>query len=594
MKNIEMSQHPIDLELKLMLDGEFNKSREISDKLQQLGPQGIPDPKGEIGNPEMWTRHTFNRGWFMLQEGNYQEGCQMLESGRFINVYGSQPLKTNAPIYNPNEHDIKGKSIIISLEGGYGDEIIHSRFCKSFKDLGANKVYLAASPEVVSVFERIEGCDGVILRNASHTVAHDYWVPGFSAGWIAGHTFKNFPNKPYLTTKPESVEMWKNIIKSEKIKVGIRWAGNPKFEHQQFRRFPPKFLTEELCKYEEVQIYSLQRDQNIVSLPENVIDLQHLLISWEDTLAAIENLDIVITSCTSIAHAAAALGKETWVLTPILPYHTWTFGAPKSTKSPYYECVTIYRQQKSKSWNETFQKLYKDFEKKYSLKLIEHPSHDKTPKKINLGCGFFKLDGMINVDSSEFVEPDQVVDLNQVPWPYEDDEFQHIVAKDILEHLGNDKNSLVDIIKEMYRVSENGAVWEVQVPHHRCDHAWDDPTHKRPITVGTFDLFNQKKLIEGMEIGRSDSTLSVELGIDIDVCDVKYTYVGHWLNLLREKQITEEQLQFALHTQSNVAEATIMLLQVHKPPRYTVQELKDAIKRRDEKRKAALAITKTE
>jgi hypothetical protein len=585
--------HDIDYELQLMLDGKFTEARAISDKLEKLGPEGIPDTEGKLGNPEMWTRHSFNRGWFMIQDGEYQKGCQLLESGRFIKVYGSPPLNTNAPIYNPTEHDIKGKSIIISLEGGFGDEIIHARFVKSFKDLGASKVYLAASPEIVSVFERIEGCDGVILRNASHTVAHDYWVPGFSAGWVSGNTFKNFPNKPYINAKPESIEMWKSVIKSDKIKVGIRWAGNPKFEHQQFRRFPPHFLTE-LGKYDEVQLYSLQRDQNIIELPENIVDLQHLLISWEDTLAAIQNLDIVITSCTSIAHAAAALGKETWVLTPILPYHTWTFGAPKSTKSPYYECVSLYRQQKAKSWNETFQKLYKDFEKRFNLKHIEHPSHDKEPKKVNLGCGYMKLDGYLNVDSSEFVEPDQVVDLQQLPWPYDNDEFQHIVAKDILEHLGNDKHSLVDIIKEMYRVSENGAVWEVQVPHHRSDHAWDDPTHKRPITPGTFKIFDQKNIVEGMEIGRSDSTLAVELGIDIDVCDVKYTYVGKWMEMLRDKQITEEQLEFALHTQSNVAEATIMLLQVHKPPRYTVQELKDTIKRRNDKRKAVLGLAKPE
>lgn len=580
--------HDIDIELKMMLDGEFKKARQISDKLEKLGPEGIPDTKGELGNPEMWTRHTFNRGWFMLQDGDYQKGCQMLESGRFINVYGSGPLKTNAPIFNPQEHDIKGKSIIISLEGGFGDEIIHARFVKSFKDNGADKVYLAASPELVSVFQRIEGCDGVILRNQSHLVAHDYWVPGFSAGWVSGHTFKDLPGKPYLTAKQESVEMWKQVIKSDKVKVGIRWAGNPKFEHQQFRRFPAKFLTE-LAKYEEVQIYSLQRDQNIIDLPEGIVDLQHFLISWEDTLAAISNLDIVITSCTSIAHAAAALGKETWVITPILPYHTWTFGAPRNNKSPYYESVTLYRQEDPKKWNPTFQKLYKDFEKRFKLAPIEHPSHDKEPKKLNMGCGYMKMEGYLNVDASEHVDPDQVVDLQSVPWPFEDDEFQHVVAKDILEHLGNDTHSLVDIIKEMYRVSENGAVWEVQVPHHRSDHAWDDPTHKRPITPGTFNLFDQKRLMEGMEIGRSDSTLAIEEGIDIDVCDVKYHYVGKWIEMLKAKEITEEQLEFALHTQSNVAESTVMLLQVHKPPRYTVQELKDAIKRRDEKNKAALA-----
>jgi hypothetical protein len=571
--------HDIDNELKLMLDGRFKEARAISDKLEKLGPEGIPDPEGNLGNPEMWTRHCFNRGWFLLQDGDYQKGCQLLESGRFISVYGSGPLKTNAPIFNPTEHDIVGKSIIISLEGGYGDEIIHARFVQSFKKLGADKVYLAAAPELVSVLERIEGCDGVILRNQSHLVAHDFWVPGFSAGWVSGNTFKNFPGKPYISAKPDSVEVWKEVIKTDKIKVGIRWAGNPKFEHQQFRRFPPKFLTE-LVKYEDVQVYSLQRDQNIIDLPEGIVDLQHLLISWEDTLAAIANLDLVITSCTSIAHASAAMGKETWVLTPILPYHTWTLGAPHSKKSPYYECVTLYRQDDAKSWNSTFQRLYKDFQKKFNLPRLEHTSHDRVPKKLNMGSGFMKIDGYVNADFSDICDPDVKVDFNTVPWPFEDDEFQHIVAKDILEHLGNDNVPLTKIIEEMYRISENGAVWEVQVPHHRCDHAYDDPTHRNVITPGTFQLFSQKNLIEGYKIGRSDSPLAFEMGVDLDVCDVKYTYVGKWMEMFRNKEITEEQLEFALHTQSNVAEATIMLIQIHKPGRYTIDELKAEIQKK--------------
>lgn len=578
--------HDIDHELKLMLDGRFSEAKAISDKLEQLGPEKIPDVKGNLGNPEMWVRHSFNRGWFKIQEGDYQAGCQLLESGRFINVYGSGPLKTNAPIFNPAEHDIKGKSIIISLEGGFGDEVIHARFANSYKKLGAEKVYLAAAPELASVLERVPGVDGVIQRNQSHMVAHDFWVPGFSAGWIAGHTFKDFPNQAYLTARQESVDIWKSIIKEQEgvARVGIRWAGNPKFEHQQFRRFPPKFLTE-LAKYKNVQLYSLQRDQNIIDLPPEIIDLQHMLISWEDTLAAISNLDIIITSCTSIAHVAAALGKETWVITPILPYHTWTFGAPHSNTSPYYKSVKLYRQKQPNKWNDTFQKLYKDFEKRFDLEHIEHPSHDKVPKKLNMGCGFMKMDGFVNVDNSDICDPDIKLDLTQLPWPFEDDEFQHIVAKDILEHLDFEKVKFTDVIKEMYRVSENGAVWEVQVPHHRSDHMWDDPTHKRPITPGTFRLLDQRNLIEGFKLGRSDSPLAFELDVDMDLCEVKYTYVGQWLQMLQDKQITQEQLEFALHTQSNVAESTIMLIQIHKPGRYTVQELKDELKRSDEQRK---------
>ena len=565
--------HDIDMMLQLQLEGKSEEARAISDKLEKLGPEKILDPKGN-NTQDIWMRHCFNRGWFMIQDGDYQKGCLLLENGRFLNVYGSPPLMTNAPIYNPSQHTIKDKSIIISLEGGYGDEIIHARFAQSFKELGAAKVYLASAPELVSLFQRIPGVDGVILRNQANTVAHDFWVPGFSAGWIAGHTFDNFPSKPYIFARSESIDIWKNIIKSDKkLKVGIRWAGNPKFEHQQFRRFPTNFITN-LTKYKDVEFFSLQRDHNTIQLPEGITDLQYMLLSWEDTAAAISNLDLVITSCTSIAHLSAAMGKPTWVLVPCLPYHTWTAGAPESTTSPYYDSVKLFRQKKYGKWNETFQNLYQTFEKTFDLEHIDMPNEDKESKKLNLGCGLKKFKGYHNVDISPIVKPDEVVDLNK-EWPWAENTYTHIVAKDVIEHLDDP----VHAIKEMYRVSENGAIWEIQVPHWRCDTALDDPGHKHLITVGLFNLFNQQKAMQRIQAGESDSPLAFEHDIDIEVCDTQFVYTAPWQQKIQAGQISEEELTFALNHLNNVALSTIMLIQVHKPGRYDKKEYEGEIEK---------------
>lgn len=569
--------HDIDLELELNLQGKHKEARAISDKLEALGPEGIPDTKGNLGNPEMWMRHSYNRGWFLIQDGEYQKGCQLLENGRYLNVYGSGPLRTDAPIYNPEQHDIKDKSIIISLEGGYGDEIIHARFATSFKKLGAKHVYLAAAPELGSVLSRIEGVDKVILRNQASTVAHDFWVPGFSAGWLAGHTFEDFPGKPYLTPRHESVEIWKQIINSDKIKVGIRWAGNPKYEHQQFRKFPEPFITN-LVKYPELQIYSLQRDHNIVELPEGVNDLQYFLLSWEDTAAAIMNLDIVITSCTSIAHLSAALGKETWVIVPLLPYHTWAHKAPESTTSPYYECVRLFRQQEPSKWNQTFQDLYTALEEKFNLQHVDMPNSDRQFKRVNLGCGHKKFNNFTNVDKSEKFNPDQVVDLNTMPWPFKDNEFGHIFANSILEYLGNTKQDLINVIKEMYRISENGAIWEVRVPHHLSDVAVDDPQVTQTITLGTLQYFNQRMMLDRIKNNLPASTLAFDTNVDVEVCDVQYEYFDNWAERLKNQSISEEELAYARNTFNNVCSHVKILLQVHKPGRIPKQDIENAVK----------------
>ncbi|CAB4132877.1 hypothetical protein UFOVP250_3 [uncultured Caudovirales phage] len=576
--------HPIDEMLMLSLEGENDKAWKICEKLEKQGPKKILDTKGQ-NTEDIWFRHCFNRGWHLIQNGNYNEGSRLLDYGRYLNTYGGLPLRTSKPIFNPSENKSEGKSIILCLEGGYGDEIIHARFVKHLKSIYKfQKVYLCCVPELGSLFSRIEGVDGIINRNEVDTVEHDYWIPGFSAGWICGFEHETLPGEPYLTSNFESSEMWKQVIKSDKPKVGIRWAGNPQFEHQQFRIFNAQWLIKMAEAFPDVQFYSLQKDNNLEKLPDNVVDLSNILISWEDTAAAISNMDLVISSCTSVAHLAAALGKETWVITPILPYHTWAYGAPGkpgdrgSKTSPWYDTIKVYRQLYKEVWKPTFDEIYDDFELKFNTKrVIEIPSYEKVSKSINLGCGFNKLNGYLNVDCSELCQPDEIVNLEQFPWPYKDNEFSHIVAKDILEHLRGD---FCQYIKELYRISDNGAVWEIQFPHPRSDHAFDDPTHVRFLSEKTFKLFDRMEVKRLVESKHSESYLAFEHDVDINVVETKYDFNEYWINKVKDGEMTDAELFEQLNFQSNVAASIILLIQVHKPPRVTNQEFMDLVNKK--------------
>jgi hypothetical protein len=200
---------------------------------------------------------------------------------------------------------------------------------------------------------RIPGVDSCITMSEVNTTYHDFWIPGFSCSWLFGHDKDTIPNDPYIFARQESVELWKTLLKTDKkYKVGIRWSGNPQFEHQQFRIFPPKKLIDVHKKADNVQFYSLQLHNDLVELPEKITDLQHILLSWEDTAACIENLDLVITSCTSVAHLASAMGKPTWVIVPLLPYHIWAYGGDHS---PWYQKSTrVFRQSNFGDWDDTF------------------------------------------------------------------------------------------------------------------------------------------------------------------------------------------------------------------------------------------------
>jgi len=335
--------HLIDQQLNLMIRGRFEEAWKIAEQLEVLDPK---DPRSK-----------FNRGWFLINQKKLQEGFQCLEYGRALNVYGSPKINTTKPIWD--QSDLKGKTVIINLEAGYGDNIISVRFATEVWKRGG-KCILCCDRTLHSLFSRIVGVERCITLNEVSSTYHDFWIPGFSCSWLFGHSFDDLPNKPYISALNESVEVWKNILQDagDKPKIGIRWSGNPKFEHQQFRLFPPENLIDLHKDFDHIQFYSLQRDNDTRELSEEITDLKNLIISWEDTVACIENLDLVITSCTSIAHIASAMGKPTWVVVPLLPYHVWACG---DKHSPWYQdTTTIYRQKTFGRWNEPFDAIKKD------------------------------------------------------------------------------------------------------------------------------------------------------------------------------------------------------------------------------------------
>lgn len=339
--------HLIDQQLNLMIRGRFDEGWKIAEELERLDPTD--------------RRAKFNRGWFLINQGKFQEGFQCLEYGRSLNVYGSPKLDTTKPIWD--QSDLNGKTVIINLEAGYGDNIIQARFATEVWRRGG-KCVLCCDRTVHSLFMRIPGVSQCITLDQVKSTHHDFWIPGFSCSWIFGHTAETLPNDPYIFARPDSVELWKSIVNTKKHKVGIRWSGNPKFEHQQFRIFPPELLIDLYKDNDHIQFYSLQRDNDLRELPEPIADMQHLLISWEDTAACIENLDLVITSCTSIAHLASAMGKPTWVIVPLLPYHIWAYGGDHSPW--YYETTRVFRQTKFGKWDDTFEKVRQELSLRFS------------------------------------------------------------------------------------------------------------------------------------------------------------------------------------------------------------------------------------
>jgi tetratricopeptide (TPR) repeat protein len=304
----------------------------------------------------------FNKGWHYVRQGKFKEGMALINIGRTINVWGSDSRKWKKPRWDGVTYP--GKTILIAGEGGIGDEVINARFGQLIKERGMNAI-MSTVHKNTSMLSSVPYIDKVIEDKDVESAEFDYWVPCMDMPQSLGIESTDIPSKPYLKAKQEYIDKWKVIIKGRtdsgrKLNIGIRWMGNPRYELELARTIPNHYF--ESLKQDGVALYSLQKDDGIknLTIPRGVIDISDKLETWDDTMGAMANLDLIITSCTSIAHVAGALGRPTWVVTPLLPYYTW---ADMKKESYWYGSVSLYRQRVWKDWSHPFTEIQHDLKK---------------------------------------------------------------------------------------------------------------------------------------------------------------------------------------------------------------------------------------
>ena len=187
--------------------------------------------------------------------------------------------------------------------------------------------------------------------------------------------------------------------------------------------------------------------------------------------------------------------------------------------------------------------------------------------KLNLGCGFNKLDSFVNVDKDPACEPDRVFDLEVFPWPFPDEAATEIELSHVLEHLGSTPKIYLAIIKELYRISKPNGRIRILVPHPRHDSFLADPTHVRPILAQSFQLFNKALNREWLATGKSNTPLALQLDVDFEIVRVNHELEQHWTDRIQAGTITEAELETEIGMYGNVVKQTTIELQVIKPGR---------------------------
>jgi hypothetical protein len=315
----------LDLQLAASTAGDFKEGRRIADKL------AIERPNDD--------RAAFNRGWYELHDGNFRLGHQLLYRGRKVGVFGNSPPNTPQPEWN-------GKpcaTLLMYLEGGLGDQIQQLGYIHNIRKQVVD-IVVSCSPELVRFVHNANLCSAVVQHGAEYGIYHDCWMAAMSAPVYMNLSKEMIHGDPYLDKIPY-------LGYFKKLRVGLRWSGNKQFEAQHHKLFPaPLFF--DAVKRDKVEFISLQRDADLEYKPDWVQTVP--LDTWDDTQAAISTCDLVISSCTSVSHLSAAMGVPTWVVIPVMGYYLYAEPGPKT---PYYNSMRLFRQQKYGDWTHPFEEI---------------------------------------------------------------------------------------------------------------------------------------------------------------------------------------------------------------------------------------------
>jgi tetratricopeptide (TPR) repeat protein len=254
---------------------------------------------------------------------------------------------------------LAGKTILVYAEQGLGDAIQFARYVPLLREKGAAVVF-EVMPQLASLLGTLPGGARIIARG-DPIPAVDYHCPLLSLPLEFGTDLTNIPGTVrYLRADATRQAAWARRLEPlAGFRVGIAWQGNVQVERLIWARgrSMPLSALAPIAALPGVSLLSLQKGPGAeqvaaVDFRERVLDLGTDLDSgpdaFLDTAAVMANLDLVITTDTSIAHLAGALGLPTWVALNASPDWRWLL---ERSDTPWYPSLRLFRQpDRNRGW----------------------------------------------------------------------------------------------------------------------------------------------------------------------------------------------------------------------------------------------------
>lgn len=293
-------------------------------------------------DPANGTTH-WNKALALLSKGDLKAGFIEYEWRWRHSGFPTRPRSFPQPVWTGGP--LNGQTLLVYSEQGQGDMIQFLRFVPALRTLGG-RVLLEVHEELFDLVAGQSLADGVI-RRGSPLPAFDVQVPIGSLAHRLGVTLNNLPASPYLVPLPGSAAPLPP--RDGKPRIGLVWAGNPQFSgdkdrSMQFAQAAP------LLSVPGIDWYSLQKGYAEAQIPADapITPLGPLLTDWQTTARSLSELDLIISTCTSVPHLAGAMGRPVWVM---LGWDAdWRWLGREHATSPWYPSARLFRQPVAGDW----------------------------------------------------------------------------------------------------------------------------------------------------------------------------------------------------------------------------------------------------
>ena len=339
------SQNPQDTEL--LLEETFSYSAiNQKEKAEKLLFNLIKKPLPE----EIERKAYHNLSGHYFRKDDIHTGLHHFLKAGEVEAYKNREL----PTFSKWDGTItENQTIVIDSQCGAGDEIIHIRFMKHLKELGMNPIWTTTRKDIQKLFQ-YNGFHTELVWDNPEFPKNSKWVYALALPYYLNLKVKDLGQTPYLKPLPEKEEQYSYLKEDTNYKIGVFWNSGSGFEQAHFRCIDAEPLFDTLSNT-KASLYSLQLPDQT---PPEDYDIKTFDIpnrDFTDTYSLVSQMDLVITSCTSIAHIAASQGKEVCVFTPIMEYYVWTSSTGKSWW--YGDNVHLFKQRKPRNWDEPLKEL---------------------------------------------------------------------------------------------------------------------------------------------------------------------------------------------------------------------------------------------